>query len=94
MSCNCTKCNNKPCGCQDDSLKTPCSYTNCGGGTTCSEIICDECVIHCGESFQFCAGGSADPELLAQIKDLQKQIDDINQQLAKYQAEYDSKCVA
>lgn len=54
MSCNCSKCNpNKPCGCADSALHTPCSYTDCSvGSERCDDIQCAECVSYCGTSFQ------------------------------------------
>lgn len=54
MSCNCNKCNpNKPCGCADSALHTPCTYTNCGvGSERCDDVQCAECVSYCGTSFQ------------------------------------------
>jgi len=54
MACNCSKCNpNKPCGCADSALHTPCSYTDCSiGSERCEDIQCAECVSYCGTSFQ------------------------------------------
>jgi len=54
MSCNCSKCNpNKPCGCADSALSTPCSYTDCAiGSERCEDVQCAECVSYCGTSFQ------------------------------------------
>jgi len=54
MACNCNKCNpNKPCGCNDTALHTPCSYTDCSvGSERCEDVQCAECVSYCGTSFQ------------------------------------------
>lgn len=54
MACNCSKCNsNKPCGCADSALHTPCTYTNCGvGSERCEDIQPAECVSYTGTSFQ------------------------------------------
>lgn len=54
MACTCSKCNpNKPCGCADSALQTPCSYTDCSvGSERCADIQCAECVSYCGTSFQ------------------------------------------
>lgn len=54
MACNCNKCNpNKPCGCADSALHTPCSYTDCSvGNERCDDVQCAECVSYCGTSFQ------------------------------------------
>jgi hypothetical protein len=62
MSCNCSKCNpNKPCGCADSALHTPCSYTDCSiGSERCDDVQCAECVSYCGTSFQVVFPGEGD----------------------------------
>ena len=54
MACNCNKCNpNKHCGCNDSSLATPCSYSDCSvGSERCADVQCMECVSYCGTTFQ------------------------------------------
>lgn len=52
MACNCNN-DNKPCGCKDHGLTTPCGYTECSvGNERCDDIQCAECVSYCGTSFQ------------------------------------------
>lgn len=62
MACNCNKCNpNKPCGCADSALHTPCSYTDCSvGSERCEDIQCAECVSYCGTAFQVVEKQSGD----------------------------------
>lgn len=57
MACNCNKCNpNKHCGCNDASLATPCSYSDCGvGSERCADVQCAECVSYCGTTFEILA---------------------------------------
>ena len=44
---------NNDCGCQDSSIPTPCTYTDCSvGNERCAEIQCAECVSYCGTTFQ------------------------------------------
>lgn len=54
MACNCNKCNtNKNCGCNDSSLTTPCTYSDCGvGSERCADVQCAECVSYCGTTFE------------------------------------------
>jgi len=54
MACNCNKCNtSKNCGCNDSSLTTPCTYSDCGvGSERCADVQCAECVSYCGTTFQ------------------------------------------
>ena len=41
------------CGCSDNSVPMPCTYTDCGvGNERCSDIQCAECVSYCGTTFQ------------------------------------------
>lgn len=75
MSCNCSKCNdNKPCGCEDNPLHTPCTYTNCEDGNQCEEVICEECIVYCGTTFSWCNGEDAIIQLQNQIAVVQGQI--------------------
>lgn len=75
MSCNCSKCNdNKPCGCEDNPLHTPCTYTNCEDGNQCEEVICEECIVYCGTTFSWCNGDNAILELQNQIAVAQEQV--------------------
>ena len=41
-----------PCGCGDQSLNTPppCNTTGSCVGEECSELFCEECLLHCGET--------------------------------------------
>jgi hypothetical protein len=101
MSCNCSKCNNQPCGCQDSSLNTPCSYTECSQGTQCSEVICEECVIHCGETYTFCYGEILLQQYELQLTTVTEQIEVITANvkeliatLQSVQAQYDKQCGA
>lgn len=45
MSCN----KNKPCGCGDQPVSTPppCSQLGPCAGEPCSEMFCEECIVHC-----------------------------------------------
>jgi hypothetical protein len=54
MACNCNKCNtSKNCGCNDSSLTTPCTYSDCSvGSERCADIQCAECVSYCGSTFE------------------------------------------
>jgi len=54
MACNCNKCNtSKNCGCNDSSLATPCTYSDCSvGSERCADIQCAECVSYCGSTFE------------------------------------------
>ena len=57
MSCNCnsSNCSKVSCGCKDIGLSTPCVYSSCtnnGGKEVCSETICSDCVVECGDSFE------------------------------------------
>tara|TARA_R110001592_G_scaffold255416_1_gene518996 strand:- start:44991 stop:45554 length:564 start_codon:yes stop_codon:yes gene_type:complete len=54
MACNCNKCKpSKNCGCNDSSLATPCTYSDCSvGSERCKDVQCAECVSYCGTTFE------------------------------------------
>lgn len=58
MACNtCNKISSQ-CSCPNNSLTTPCSYTNCSTGSErCADITCAECVSYCGTTFEITTGG-------------------------------------
>ena len=58
MACNtCNKISSK-CSCPNNSLTTPCSYTDCSTGSErCSEVTCTECVSYCGTTFEIGSTG-------------------------------------
>ena len=90
MSCNCSKCNtSKPCGCEDNPLHTPCSYTNCQDGNPCEEVICEECVAYCGTTFSWCTGEQQIEALAQEIKTLQGDVAELVQQQTEIQEAYD-----
>jgi len=65
MACNCNKCKpSKNCGCNDSSLTTPCTYSDCSvGSERCADIQCAECVSYCGSTFEV-----GNPSSLIQIE--------------------------
>jgi hypothetical protein len=90
MSCNCSKCNtSKPCGCEDNPLHTPCSYTNCEDGNPCEEVICEECVVYCGTTFSWCTGEQQIEALSQEIKTLQSDKTELEVQIKEFQGQYD-----
>ena len=57
---SCSTCNkiSSQCSCPNNSLTTPCGYTNCSSGTErCSDVTCAECVSYCGTTFEITTGG-------------------------------------
>lgn len=51
--CNCSKCNSgQKCGCGDQALSNPCTYTDCSvGNERCGDIQDAACVTYGGQSF-------------------------------------------
>jgi len=58
MACNTCNKISAQCSCPNNSLTTPCSYTNCSTGSErCSEVTCAECVSYCGTTFEIGSTG-------------------------------------
>ncbi len=58
MACNTCNKISAQCSCPNNSLTTPCSYTNCSTGSErCADITCAECVSYCGTTFEITTGG-------------------------------------
>lgn len=58
MACNTCNKISAQCSCPNNSLTTPCSYTNCSTGSErCADLTCAECVSYCGTTFEITTGG-------------------------------------
>ena len=56
MSCN----QNKPCGCKEQPLTTapPCDNTGACEKEPCSEMFCEECIVHCQPAMSIAVGNN------------------------------------